>query len=97
MHAVVNHLHLIKPVDEFRDIVQNEALPLLSNMPGFIGFHFVKVDDYNAIILIIWEDAAAAQAGAKSMGPSWFVPHIKPFLSSPEGRKTGDIIVSSYK
>jgi hypothetical protein len=38
MHAVVNHLHFSTPVDDFRAAVQQEALPLLTSLPGFQGF-----------------------------------------------------------
>ncbi len=53
MYAVVNHLQFQKTVDNFIGIVQNEAMPLFSKSPGFIDFYLVKVDEYNAIVLII--------------------------------------------
>jgi len=95
MFAVVNHLQFTKPVDEFIDIVQNDGIPILSKHEGFVSFHFVKVDEYSAIVLITWQDAAAAQAGAKSFGPTWFATHFKPFLKGDENRSVGEIIASS--
>jgi len=38
MHAVVNHLHLNKPVDEFRTAITDELLPLFTSLPGFREF-----------------------------------------------------------
>jgi len=97
MFAVVNHLQFSKPVDEFKDIVQNNGMPFLASHAGFIDFHFVKVDEYNAIVLIIWEGAAAALAGAKSFGPSWFATHFKPYLVGAENRSAGEVLASTYK
>lgn len=97
MYAVVNHLQFNKPVDDFKDIVQNDGMPFLSTHAGFIGFHFIKVDEFNAIVLIIWEDATSAQAGAKSFGPTWFATNFKPFLVGAENRSAGEIIVSTFK
>ena len=95
MFAVVNHLQFNRPVDEFREIVQNDGVPTLSRHGGFVQFQFVKVDEFNAIVLIIWKDGASAAAGAKSFGPTWFATHFKPFLVGPENRSAGEIIASS--
>jgi hypothetical protein len=95
MFAVVNHLQFTKPVDELKDIVQDNGIPMLSKHPGFIDFHFVKVDEYNAIVLILWRDAESAQTGAKEFGPTWFAAHIRPFLHGGENRSVGEIIASS--
>lgn len=96
MYAVVNHLEFTKPVDELRDIVLNDGIPTLARNAGFIDFHLVKTDAHKAIVIIIWEDAESAQAGAKTFGPTWFATHFKPFLSAPEQRSTGDVIASTY-
>ncbi len=97
MFAVVNHCHFSKPVDDFKDNLVQEGIPLLSRYAGFIDFHFVKVDEFHAIVLIIWEDAASAQTAAKSFGPAWFAVHFKPYLVDGENRSTGAIIASTYK
>lgn len=96
MFAVVNHLEFINLVDEFRDIVQNDAIAILQQHAGFRDFHFIKVDAHKAIVLLIWEDAASAIAGAKSFGPSWFATHFRPYLATDENRITGEIVASTY-
>lgn len=96
MFAVINHLKFTKPVDEFRDIVFNDGMPFLASHAGFIDFHFVKADEFNAVVIIIWSDAASAQAGAKSFGPTWFARHFKPYLEGEENRTTGEIIASTF-
>lgn len=96
MFAVVNHLEFTKPVDEFRDIVQNDAIAILQQHAGFRDLHFVKVDEHKAIVLLLWEDAASAMAGAKSFGPSWFATNFRPYLVGDENRTTGEIVASTY-
>jgi heme-degrading monooxygenase HmoA len=93
MHAVVNHLHLNKPVDEVRNSLEAEGLPLLASQPGFENFYFVKVDDSHAIVIIIWASAADAQNGAQQFGPTWFAKNIAPYLASDQQRSMGEVIV----
>jgi len=95
MHAVVNQLHLNRPVDEFRAPLTDELLPLISGLPGFEDFSFVKVSDDRAIVIIFWQDAASAENGANTIGPTWFAENIAPFLASDQQRSTGEVIVSS--
>ena len=97
MYAVVNHLHFSKPVDEFRAAVSNEGLPLLQSLPGFKDFYFVKVADDRAIVILVWQDAASAESGAKTFGPTWFAKNLAPYLASEQQRSSGDVIVSHAK
>jgi len=39
----VNHLLFSKPVDEFRLVVEQEGLPLLSGYQGFRDFYFATL------------------------------------------------------
>jgi len=93
MFAVINHLHFIKPVDEFKELIEKEGLPFLSSHKGFLDFYFIKETYNKAIVIILWEDAASAEAGAKSFGPAWFGKNLKPFFAKPEDRSTGEVII----
>lgn len=95
MYAVVNLLRFNRPVESFIEELQNSGLPQLSANEGFIDFHFIRHSDQAAYVIILWRDAACAQAGAKAFGPTWFAAHFKPFLEGPEDRHTGDVLVSS--
>ena len=97
MFAVVNHLQFSRPVDEIQAKLEKEGLPLLASNKGFINFHLVKEAEDKAIVLILWEDAASAQAGAKSFGPTWFTSNIKPHLVGPELRSVGEVTLSHKK
>jgi heme-degrading monooxygenase HmoA len=93
MYAVVNHLHFAKPVDDFRSALEQEGLPLLSSMPGFRDFYFVKVAEDRAIVIILWQDAAAAESGARAFGPTWFAKNLAPYLASEQQRSAGEVVV----
>lgn len=96
MHAVVNQLHFNKPVDEFRTALTDELLPLITSLPGFTDFNYVKVSDDRAIVIIFWQDAASAENGANTIGPTWFAENFAPYLASEQQRSTGEVIVSSW-
>lgn len=93
MVAVVNHLHFTKPVEEFRAALEQEGLPLLSLLPGFVDFYFVRESDDRAIVLIFWDGTEAAEAGAKAFGPTWFAKNFAPYLAEKEERSVGEVIV----
>ena len=94
MYAIVNHLHFTKPVDDLREAVAREGLPLLQSLPGFQDFYFVKVAHDRAIVILIWQDAASAESGAKTFGPTWFAKHFVPYLASEQQRSAGEVLVS---
>jgi heme-degrading monooxygenase HmoA len=97
MFAIVNHLHFNKPVEDFREDLLKEGLPILSKNEGFIDFHFIKVEEFKAIVIILWKDASSAQAGAKSFGPTWFASNFKPYIVGGENRFVGEVLVSFEK
>lgn len=94
MYAVVNHLHFDRPAEEFRAAIASEGMPLLAKQPGFRDFYLVKEAEDRGIVIILWEDAASAMAGAQAFGPTWFNEHIIPYLASPQQRSAGEVLVS---
>ncbi|KXK20012.1 MAG: hypothetical protein UZ15_CFX003001865 [Chloroflexi bacterium OLB15] len=93
MYAVINQLHFNKPVDELGVAVRNEGMPLLASLPGFRDFYFIKVSDDRGVVIILWEDAASAESGAKAFGPTWFAKNFAPYLASDQQRTGGAVIV----
>jgi len=94
MVAVINHLHFDRPVTEFIQPVLDEGMGLLASYSGFVDFYFVREAEDRGIIIIIWADAASAEAGAKSFGPTWFAQNFAPFLASPQQRLLGEVLAS---
>ena len=92
MHAVVNHLHFNKPVEEFQAAVTQEGLPLLAQSPGFRDAMFVKEGPDRGVIILLWDTADDAMNGAKTFGPTWFAQNIAPHLASEQQRTAGEVL-----
>ena len=93
MHAVVNHLHLNKSVDEIAQAIRNEGLSILAQYPGFLDFSVVKVDDLHGMVIIMWDTADNAENGKEKFGSTWFAQNVTPYLASEMQRVTGEVIV----
>ncbi len=92
MYTVVNHLHLDGPIEAFVPSLQSEGLPLLSSMPGFRSFYFVREGDDRAIVVIIWDSLEDAVAGGKEFGSTWFAQNIAPHLAGEQQRTVGEVL-----
>jgi len=92
MFAVINHLHLKIPVDDLRPSLEQEGIPLLAAQPGFNNVYFVRHDEFHATVIILWDSPAAAEAGAKVFGPTWFAKNIAPQLASDQQRSAGEVV-----
>ncbi len=93
MYAVINHLHFSRPADDFRAAIEQDGLPLLASLPGFVDFLFVKTSEDRAVVVLVWRDAASADNGAKTFGPTWFAKHLAPHLASEQQRSGGPVLV----
>ena len=94
MYAVVNHLDLDVPVEQLQPELERTGVPLLAQQPGFRGLYFVRNEPQRATVILLWDDARSAEAGAQAFGPTWFRAHIAPHLLSEQQRSTGDILVA---
>jgi heme-degrading monooxygenase HmoA len=95
VYAVINHLHLTIPIDDIRESLEHEGLPLLTSLPGFKSFSMVKEADDRAAILIFWDSEEHAINGGKTLGPTWFHEHVAPYLASEQQRTLGEVVVHS--
>src|SRR5438132_7026340 len=93
MYAIVNHLHLDVPVAQLQPELERTGAPLLAEQPGFRGFYFVQNEIQRATVILLWEDAVSAEAGAQAFGPTWFRTHIAPHLASEQQRSGGEVLV----
>jgi hypothetical protein len=94
VYAVVNHLHLDIPVEQLRPEMERTGVPLLAQQPGFLGLYFVRNEAQRATVILLWEDASAAEAGAQAFGPTWFRTHVAPHLASEQQRSVGEVLVA---
>jgi hypothetical protein len=91
---VINRLELTVPVDELTGTVEREFRPVFLAQPGFRKFLLVKAAERTAFVLIEWDDAAAAAAGAAVIGPSLFAKHLVPVLTAEQDRHVGPAVVT---
>ena len=61
MHAVVAR-STIQDFDQARKFLREEGIPRLSQMPGFVGGHWVRLDENTGASMIIFETEEAARA-----------------------------------
>ena len=91
---VINRLELTVPVDELATVVDREFRSVFLAQPGFVRFNLVKAGERTAVVLIEWEDGAAAAAGAAVIGPSLFARHVIPVLAADQDRLVGPAVVT---
>jgi hypothetical protein len=94
MYAVVNHLHFKRPVAELREAVQQSGGPLLARERGFRQLYLIQEGEDRGVIIILWDDAASAEDGARSFGPIWFAENIIPHLAGPQDRRSGEVLAA---
>ena len=61
MYAVVGR-STIQDFDQARKFLREEGIPRLSQMPGFVGGHWVRLDENTGASMIIFETEEAARA-----------------------------------
>jgi hypothetical protein len=91
--VVVNRLRFKVPVEEMAPRIAEAFPSAFDACPGFERFELVRVGEHEAVVLIHWSDAAAAQAGAARIGPTVFAEHIVPNLAAEQDRAAGPVIV----
>jgi hypothetical protein len=76
MHAVVGR-STISDFDQARKFLRDEAIPRLSQMPGFVSGHWVRLDENTGASMIVFETEEAAREAAerfRSMPPPSVTP-----------------------
>jgi hypothetical protein len=64
MHAIVGRSR-IGDFEQARKFLREEAIPRLSQIPGFVSGHWVKLDENTGASLILFESEEAAQQAAE--------------------------------
>ena len=66
MHAVVAR-STIQDFDQARKFLREEGIPRLSQMPGFVSGHWVRLGDTSGASMIVFESEEAAQKAAEML------------------------------
>ena len=66
MHGVVVK-STIHDFEQARNFLRQEGIPRLSQAPGFVTAHWVRLSESSGTSMIIFESEEAAQAGAEQL------------------------------
>jgi hypothetical protein len=66
MHAVVTR-STIHDFEQARKVLAEEGIPRISQAPGLVGAHFVRLDENNGAGMLVFESEEAAQAVAEQI------------------------------
>lgn len=66
MHAVVTK-STIHDIDEARRFLKEEGAPRISQAPGFVAAHWVRLDENNGTAMLVFDSEEAAQAAAEQL------------------------------
>jgi hypothetical protein len=69
MHAVVVR-STVHDVEQGRKFLKEEAIPRLSQVPGFVAAQWVKLDDDNGTSMLTFESEHAARTAAEQLRTS---------------------------
>jgi len=94
MYAVINQVHLTKPIDDLLEPIDRELKPMVSSLPGFRGYSIVKEAEDRATVLIFWDTQADAINGGNTIGPTWFHENVAPYLASEQQRTLGEVVAN---
>jgi hypothetical protein len=64
MHAVVVR-STIEDFEQARKSLRKQGIPRLSQMPGFVSGHWVKVGERNGASMLVFETEESAQSAAQ--------------------------------
>ncbi len=66
MYAVVGR-STIHDMEQARSYLQEQAIPKLSQAPGFVGAQWVRLDESTGTSMVTFESEEAAQAAAEQL------------------------------
>jgi heme-degrading monooxygenase HmoA len=69
-------------LDEAVRLVENEMLPLLSSMPGFVEYEVVQIGDNEGLTISIFETQEQAEESNRRAA-EWVKPRFAQFAAGP--------------
>ncbi|HKV67959.1 MAG TPA: hypothetical protein VJN72_07705 [Gaiellales bacterium] len=94
MHGVVNRLTFADPVDaalaaRFRDGAMTRIAAA-----GCREAYVVQTGERELHLVLLFDDAAAADRVMREVGSPWMREHVVGLLAGPTDRRTGEVIAS---
>lgn len=78
--------------DEIARTVKKGAIPIISNVPGFMGYYVIYSPDDTVTAISIFNDFAGAEESNKR-ALAWIEKNIAPMLAGPTTAVAGPVIV----
>jgi len=66
MHAVVTR-STIQDFEQGRKFLREQGIPRISQAPGFVGAHWVRLDESTGTAMLVFESEQAAKAAAEQL------------------------------
>jgi hypothetical protein len=92
--AVINRIELDVAPETLAADVEREFGPVFLSLAGFERFFFVRTGDREATVVIVWDTAEHATAGAEVIGPTIFNAYIAPHADR-QSRVVGPVLASA--
>jgi hypothetical protein len=92
--TVINRVSLSVPPEQIADQVQREFPPAFRALDGFQRFLLVRSGEREATVIIVWDTAEHAAAGAAAIGPTLFNRIVTP-VSTGQDRVVGEVLASA--
>lgn len=79
-------------VDDAQRLFDEQVLPLVQQQPGFVGVYVMRTPEGKGMILTLWKDEQAAQAGIESGYYQAQVAKFVTFMRQPPGREHYEVV-----
>jgi hypothetical protein len=80
--------------NELAERVKNGAVPIISDVPGFMGYYVVYSSDDTVTAISIFSNYAGAEESNKR-ALAWIEKNLAPLLEGPATATAGPVIVHS--
>ena len=78
--------------EELTNMIKEEAIPIISDVPGFIAYYVIYAPDDTVTAISIFNDYAGAEESNKR-GLAWIEQSLAPLLIGPATAVAGPVIV----
>ena len=78
--------------EELTNRIKEEAIPIISDVPGFIAYYVIDAPDDTVMAISIFNDYAGAEESNKR-GLAWIEQSLAPLLIGPATAVAGPVIV----
>lgn len=94
MHASVRRWKLKEWFSEVEEAIEEEFIPRLKEIPGFVSYYFVQTGPEEATTVSIFETREGAEESSR-FGRQWGAEHLGARLAEPPEIREGEVLHSA--